>query len=128
MSVAEVDLICQFLKDNVKPDLFKIAGGEPTLHPEIDEIIKVIKRYKIANQVRVVSNGLLIHRMSEYFWQEIDQLTALYPRAFLQFTDDNLLANIREHTPAGTPASVKVVATEEAGEGTCCVRFDPADR
>lgn len=25
--------------------------------------------------------------------QEIDQLTALYPRAFLQFTDDNLLAN-----------------------------------
>ena len=27
--------------------------------------------------------------------QEIDQLTALYPRAFLQFTDDNLLANRR---------------------------------
>ena len=27
---------------------------------------------------------------------------------------DNLLANIREHTPAGTPASVRVVATEEA--------------
>ena len=25
--------------------------------------------------------------------QEIDQLTGLYPRAFLQFTDDNLLAN-----------------------------------
>ena len=75
MSVAEVDSICQFLKDNIKPDLFKIAGGEPTLHPEIDEIIKVIKRYKIANQVRVVSNGLLIHKMSEYFWQEIDQLT-----------------------------------------------------
>lgn len=27
--------------------------------------------------------------------QEIDQLTALYPRAFLQFTDDNLLASRR---------------------------------
>ncbi|PTB97391.1 hypothetical protein C9994_03120 [Marivirga lumbricoides] len=75
MSVAEIEEICKFLKDTIQPDLFKIAGGEPTLHPEIDEIIRVIKHYEIAPQIRVVSNGLLVHRMSEYFWQEIDQLT-----------------------------------------------------
>ncbi|WP_375578531.1 radical SAM protein [Marivirga tractuosa] len=75
MSVAEIEDICKFLKDSIQPDLFKIAGGEPTLHPEIDEIIRIIKQYEIAPQIRVVSNGLLVHRMSEYFWHEIDQLT-----------------------------------------------------
>ncbi|WMJ74387.1 radical SAM protein [Cytophagaceae bacterium ABcell3] len=75
MRVSEVDEICKFIKNNLRPDVFKIAGGEPTLHPELDEIIRVVKSHGVTEQVRVVSNGLLIHKMSEAFWQQIDQLT-----------------------------------------------------
>lgn len=75
MSLEEVENICGFLKDHIQPDVFKIAGGEPTLHPQIDDIIRIVKNYRTAKQLRVVSNGLLIHKMSEYFWQTIDQLT-----------------------------------------------------
>lgn len=75
ISVEEVTGICAFVKENLLPDVFKVAGGEPTLHPQLDEILQVIKRSDAAKVVRVISNGLLMHRMTDVFWQHIDQLT-----------------------------------------------------
>lgn len=75
LSVKDVEEICRTMSRYIKPDLFKIAGGEPTLHPEIDKIILTVKESGISDAVRVVSNGLLMHRMTEVFWSNIDQLT-----------------------------------------------------
>jgi uncharacterized radical SAM superfamily Fe-S cluster-containing enzyme len=75
ISTEEVQEICEFVKSQFRPDVFKIAGGEPTLHPQLDEILKIVKGSGAASVVRVISNGLLLHRMSEVFWQNIDQLT-----------------------------------------------------
>ncbi|BAV08667.1 4Fe-4S single cluster domain-containing protein [Filimonas lacunae] len=75
MSIEEITNICAFVKTHLRPDVFKVAGGEPTLHPQLDELLLVIKSSGAAPVVRVVSNGLLLHRMSNVFWENIDQLT-----------------------------------------------------
>lgn len=75
MSLDEVQEICNFVKLHFKPDVFKILGGEPTLHPQLDELLKLVKQSGVSKTVRVVTNGLLLHRMSDEFWQLIDQLT-----------------------------------------------------
>lgn len=63
------------MKENLLPDVFKIAGGEPTLHPELDKILQTIRQANLGCAVRVITNGLLLHRMSDLFWENVDQLT-----------------------------------------------------
>ncbi|PUZ30540.1 4Fe-4S single cluster domain-containing protein [Chitinophaga costaii] len=75
MSISEVEAVCDFIKTNLRPDVFKIAGGEPTLHPELDKILQTIQQAKTGCAVRVITNGLLLHRMSDLFWENVDQLT-----------------------------------------------------
>lgn len=75
ISLEEVREICDFVKNNLNPDVLKVAGGEPTLHPQLDELLQEIKKSGAAKVVRVISNGLLMHRMTDVFWQHIDQLT-----------------------------------------------------
>jgi len=59
----------------VAPDVFKITGGEPLLHPDIAAIVSAVREVGIAPIVRLFTNGLLLHRMPDSFWAALDQLT-----------------------------------------------------
>jgi uncharacterized Fe-S cluster-containing radical SAM superfamily protein len=66
------------------PSVFKIVGGEPTLHPELVELVRIAKAAKIAPSVSVTTNGLLLDRMPDALWQHVDALTiSLYPQPAL---------------------------------------------
>ena len=56
-------------------DVFKIMGGEPLLHPRITDVLRAIRHSGISQVVRLFTNGLLLHRMDDAFWQALDQLT-----------------------------------------------------
>ncbi|HEY1100751.1 MAG TPA: radical SAM protein [Myxococcota bacterium] len=56
-------------------DVFKIMGGEPLLHPEITEVLRVVKKSGVGDVVRLFTNGLLLSRMDDAFWRELDHLT-----------------------------------------------------
>jgi organic radical activating enzyme len=56
-------------------DVFKIMGGEPLLHPEITEVLRVVKASGVADVVRLFTNGLLLAQMDDAFWRELDHLT-----------------------------------------------------
>lgn len=75
MSMEELKATCSFVKANLLPDVFKIAGGEPTLHPDLDKMLQTIQQANLGCAVRVITNGLLLHRMSDLFWENVDQLT-----------------------------------------------------
>lgn len=75
MTLEEVKETCDFVKLHFKPDVFKIAGGEPTLHPQLDELLQIVRKSGVCSVIRVISNGLLLHKMSDSFWNNIDQLT-----------------------------------------------------
>jgi hypothetical protein len=68
------------------------VGGEPLLHPEIVELARVARRSRIAPRVSLTTNGLLLPRMPDALWEELDALTiSRYPRPALS---DALVAEV----------------------------------
>lgn len=62
------------------PRVFKLVGGEPLLHPEIVELARVARRSGVAPRLSLTTNGLLLPRMPDALWEELDALTiSRYP-------------------------------------------------
>jgi hypothetical protein len=73
----ELSILSRFLKAK----RCRILGGEPLLHPEISEVIRIVRESRIAPEVTVVTNGILLGRMSEEFWERVDLVElSLYPQ------------------------------------------------
>jgi hypothetical protein len=66
------------------PRVFKLVGGEPLLHPQLVELVEIVRSSGIAPRISVTTNGLLLERMPDALWHAIDALTiSLYPRPAL---------------------------------------------
>jgi hypothetical protein len=50
-----------------KIELIDLLGGEPLLHPELIKIIAIARKY-FDGDINVVTNGILLTKMSETFW------------------------------------------------------------
>ncbi len=69
----------------IRPRVFKLVGGEPTLHPDLVALVEGVRRSGIAPAVSVTTNGLHLDRLPDAFWQAVDGLTiSLYPRPRLR--------------------------------------------
>lgn len=44
-------------------------GGEPLMHPQITEFFEVTRKYIKIGEVAVVSNGILLSKLDESFWE-----------------------------------------------------------
>jgi len=53
---------------------FSLLGGEPLLHPEIDEILEMVKSLNLFRQLGITTNGQLLNQMSEKFWTLFNRL------------------------------------------------------
>lgn len=73
------------LSEILHTKVIRLLGGEPLLNPNIDRFISIAKESQIADAVMVTTNGLLLHRMSPAFWENVDYvLVSLYPGATLK--------------------------------------------
>ena len=54
--------------------VFRFVGGEPLLNKSLVELIRIVRESGIADRVVVVSNGTLVDRMGDDFFQSIDGL------------------------------------------------------
>ena len=64
-----------------------LLGGEPLLHPQITEIMKITREAFPIGQVRIITNGLLLPNMPEVFWEvckkyEVEIEATYYPIKF----------------------------------------------
>lgn len=74
----EADLAA--VKDIVHFKVLQMVGGEPTLNKRLVELIKVAKDSGVGESVSVITNGELLPRMGDDFWQAIDWLQlSIYP-------------------------------------------------
>jgi GTP 3',8-cyclase len=81
----ELDRQLQILSKHIHFEQISIQGGEPLLHPDIDELIVVAKKSGVADKVTVLTNGTLLHAMSQDFWARLDVVRlSLYPGARVQ--------------------------------------------
>ncbi len=70
----------QKLKPVLRPDRITFLGGEPLLHPEIDEFIKFAKDSGMFNKIMLTTNGLLLKKASKLLWDLVDGIEiSLYP-------------------------------------------------
>lgn len=80
INVQEMKEDLRVMGRHVHASLGRILGGEPLLHPEIDQVVIAVKETGIADRVCVVTNGILLHRMSYAFWSEVDFVeVSVYP-------------------------------------------------
>jgi len=73
----DIKIVRQFVKEsivlNYKWKSIKILGGEPTLHPELDKIIKILYEYKLFNVdclISILSNGVIKRNYPDWFIDE----------------------------------------------------------
>jgi uncharacterized radical SAM superfamily Fe-S cluster-containing enzyme len=50
-------------------EIIRLVGGEPLLHPEIEEFLYVTREYFGKVSIRIATNGLLLPFMTERFWE-----------------------------------------------------------
>lgn len=54
---------------------FRFGGGEPLLHPDILHFIRYVRKSRIATKIEIVSNGVLIHKIDDAIFRDIDGIT-----------------------------------------------------
>ena len=53
---------------------YSLLGGEPTLHPQLLDILDIAHASGFCDEVQVITNGQILRTMPEAFWQKIDSL------------------------------------------------------
>ncbi|MDE1767203.1 MAG: radical SAM protein [Thaumarchaeota archaeon] len=90
LSSNEVEfMLDQFVKQEGSPEIVQFSGGEPTIHPQILDMIR-LARAKNIPRVMVNTNGIRISKDEEF----VKELGKLNPVIYLQFdglTDDTYL-------------------------------------
>ncbi len=59
----------------LRPQVFKLTGGEPLAHPDIVGCLDVVRESGIARRVSITTNGFLLPKAPETLWKRIDRLT-----------------------------------------------------
>lgn len=68
----------------LSPTWLKLVGGEPLLHTRLLECLHVAKEARLAEIVSLTTNGFLLPRQTDAFWEVLDALTvSLYPQPAL---------------------------------------------
>jgi cyclic pyranopterin phosphate synthase len=64
----------------VQPTFLKIVGGEPLLHPQLLQLLKIARRTGVAPKVSITTNGHLLTKMPDELWENFEMLTvSIYP-------------------------------------------------
>jgi MoaA/NifB/PqqE/SkfB family radical SAM enzyme len=70
-------------------DELRIGGGEPLLHPKLLEFLRVAGESGLADEVVLITNGVLLHQAPEQLWELIDGMwLSLYPGVKLRISLD----------------------------------------
>jgi len=72
----DISILCTVMHSNE----LRLLGGEPLLNPQINDFIKIAKEYQIADKIGVTTNGILLSKMNDLFWDQVDSVTiTIYP-------------------------------------------------
>lgn len=75
MSVGEIRATCERLREVVRPDVLKIMGGEPLLHPDVGGVLRAVRESGVAPRIRLFTNGLLLRSLDDAAFAALDEIT-----------------------------------------------------
>lgn len=74
------------LKQYIRFTEFRFVGGEPTLHPNIVDFLKITKNSRITQIVSVCTNAASIFTLSPEFFKAVDLITiSKYPETNIKY-------------------------------------------
>jgi hypothetical protein len=62
LALAEADRWMGPWSGRLAPDEFHLLGGEPTIHPELTEFVRLVRRHWPQTFIRIRTNGFFLHR------------------------------------------------------------------
>ena len=70
----------QVVRVGLRSRVARLLGGEPLLHRDLLQIVRVVRDSGISEEIHIVTNGTLLDRTSDELWDEIDRIElSLYP-------------------------------------------------
>jgi hypothetical protein len=79
-------------------DELRFAGGEPLLHPELNQFFRIAREHRFAAGITMLSNGVLLHTMQDETWHLIDALiVSTYPGVRHRFDADAIRRKAEAH-------------------------------
>jgi hypothetical protein len=69
----EIESWIDYWKDHLAPKVITLFGGEPLLHPQIKDILLLVRKNWPQSKIRLITNGYLLDRVEPEFWYTIDQ-------------------------------------------------------
>lgn len=89
---------------------FRLVGGEPLLHPQLLDFIRIARDAGVGDNIKVYTNGQLLHTMPEEFWALTDILwVSTYPGVRRRMSDETIIETCAEH---GTVLDLRPTITE----------------
>ena len=114
-----------FLAAVVRCEELRMLGGEPLLNKDICSFLRAARQSGIFGSIRVITNGLLLPRMSEEFWQLADIVRiSVYPATTGAFSEAKLEALSAAASRSGT--RLEVVRTTHFMEAVSDTRIEDA--
>jgi len=52
-------------------DTIKLVGGEPLLHPQINDFVVISRKYFPKSKIFIITNAVLVNSMDEKFWKTL---------------------------------------------------------
>jgi hypothetical protein len=97
-SLADYERDVRAMAEAVHVEEFRLVGGEPLLHPQLLEFIKIARDVGIGDKIKIYTNGMLLHTMPDEFWAQTDILwVSTYPGVRRRMSDDEIAAKCEEH-------------------------------
>jgi hypothetical protein len=62
----DVERLAELFGNNI--EILELMGGEPLLHPRLAELISAVRKQFPCVNIRIVTNGLLLPKMGDDFW------------------------------------------------------------
>jgi organic radical activating enzyme len=76
----------------------RIGGGEPLLHPQLLDFLRAARASGVADEVVLLTNGVLLHQAPEELWELIDGMwLSLYPGVTIRIPIAECERLAREH-------------------------------
>ena len=109
-SLSDFERDMRALSEAVHLGELRLVGGEPLLHPQLLDFMRVTREIGIADAIKVYTNGVLLHTMPDEFWAQTDVLwVSTYPGVRRRMSDDEIAAKCAEH---GALLDLRPVITE----------------
>ena len=97
------------LSHYLKCKVVRVLGGEPLLHPALDEFLKEIKKSNIASRICIVTNGTLLHLVDEKIVPYIDEVqVSLYQQKYYRL--EEIYRQVQRIKDVGIDVEVKEIS------------------